>query len=283
MVRFYKSVGLHAPQRGQILLIMVLALVVVLTVGLSVASRSVTNVKISKQNEESARAFQAAEAGVQQALQAYTNGNVSVGTAENPQNLQNNAFFNSQLTVIDGRRFLVRGGSSVEQSVGADVQLSSSSTFNGNVTIFFSQTDQNICSGTDKSKIRAAIEVLVVQNNATPIQKYIFDPCSSVSRTPGASPVSSGTFTVTDNDLQMTTNFNSSVSVGPITNGSVMKIIPIYNSTKVGIDTGTIDLPSQGKLVKSTGTSGETIRTVQYFESLPEIPTEILQYAILSQ
>lgn len=278
MEHFWKSRGFLGPQQGQILLIMVLTLVVVLTVGLSVASRSITNVKISKQNEESARAFQAAEAGVQQALQSYSGGDVNL-----PQSsLANESSFKTTLNVVDGTQFLVRGGSSVEQSVGADVQLSSGSTFNGNVVVYFSQNTQNICSGSDKTKIQPAIEVIVVQNASNPIQKFVFDPCTiSSNRTPGASPTSNGG-TITDTDLGTSTTFNYSATIGPITNGSVMKVIPIYNSTKVGI-TSSIALPTQGKLVKSTGTSGDTVRTVQYFESLPEIPTEILQYAILSQ
>lgn len=55
-------------QRGQTLLIVVLVLAVALTIGLAVVSRSVTDIRISRQEEESARVFSAAEAGIEEAL-----------------------------------------------------------------------------------------------------------------------------------------------------------------------------------------------------------------------
>jgi len=51
---------------GQAVLIIVLVMAVALTVGLAVVSRSVTDIRISRQDEESARAFSAAEAGIEE-------------------------------------------------------------------------------------------------------------------------------------------------------------------------------------------------------------------------
>lgn len=53
---------------GQITLVALLVMVVLLTVGLAVVSRSVTDIRISKEAEESARAFSAAEAGIEDLL-----------------------------------------------------------------------------------------------------------------------------------------------------------------------------------------------------------------------
>jgi len=53
---------------GQALLIIVLILAVGLTIGLSMVSRSITDVRISQEQEESARAFSAAEAGIEAIL-----------------------------------------------------------------------------------------------------------------------------------------------------------------------------------------------------------------------
>ena len=55
-------------QRGQTLLIVLLLLAVVLTIALSIASRSITDINVSIKEEEAARAFSAAEAGIEQAL-----------------------------------------------------------------------------------------------------------------------------------------------------------------------------------------------------------------------
>lgn len=54
--------------KGEMILIILLVMAVGLTIGLSVASRSVTDVKLSSQIEESSRAFSAAETGIEQAL-----------------------------------------------------------------------------------------------------------------------------------------------------------------------------------------------------------------------
>lgn len=54
--------------KGQALLVIVLVMAVVLTVGLAVVSRSITNIRISTEQEESARVFSVAEAGIEEAL-----------------------------------------------------------------------------------------------------------------------------------------------------------------------------------------------------------------------
>jgi len=53
---------------GQALLIILLIMAVGLTMGLAVISRSVTDIGISRQEEESARVFSVAEAGIEEAL-----------------------------------------------------------------------------------------------------------------------------------------------------------------------------------------------------------------------
>ena len=55
-------------QSGQVLLFTLLALAVVTTIGLAIIGRTSTDVSISNRIEESARAFSAAEAGIERAL-----------------------------------------------------------------------------------------------------------------------------------------------------------------------------------------------------------------------
>jgi hypothetical protein len=57
---------------GQTVLIVILIMVIALTVGLSMISRTSTDVRMTGQFEDSARAFSAAEAGVEQALKNNT-------------------------------------------------------------------------------------------------------------------------------------------------------------------------------------------------------------------
>src|SRR4030067_2407301 len=72
-------------QKGQALLIILLVLSVVLTLALSFVSRSVTDITITSQEEESVRALSAAEAGVEQALKTGVSTGSIVTLPDNSQ------------------------------------------------------------------------------------------------------------------------------------------------------------------------------------------------------
>jgi len=61
------NIDLHRNS-GQVVLILILITVVGLTIGLAMISRTITDIRITSQIEESSRAFSAAEAGVESAL-----------------------------------------------------------------------------------------------------------------------------------------------------------------------------------------------------------------------
>jgi Tfp pilus assembly protein PilX len=72
----------HWFKQGQVALIVLLLMVVILTIGLSLASRSITDIKISQDEKDALRAFSAAEAGIEQVLStdlALTSYSVPVG------------------------------------------------------------------------------------------------------------------------------------------------------------------------------------------------------------
>src|SRR3972149_4690052 len=104
-------------QKGQVLLIVVLVMIVALTVGLSLISRSVTNLRTSTEEAESQKALAAAEAGIEQALKS--------GTAPAGENLgSNKTTYSTNVTALSGTKFMVNGGNSVPRDDGADVWLS---------------------------------------------------------------------------------------------------------------------------------------------------------------
>lgn len=65
IIKYFNSATDETGQAGIIILLMTVVLV---TIGLSIASRSVTDIRFSKQEEETTRAFDAAEAGIEEAL-----------------------------------------------------------------------------------------------------------------------------------------------------------------------------------------------------------------------
>ncbi|OIP57348.1 MAG: hypothetical protein COX79_01235 [Candidatus Levybacteria bacterium CG_4_10_14_0_2_um_filter_36_16] len=270
--------------RGQVLLIVVLTTIVSLTVGLTIVSRTITNLKISKQNEESQRAFQAAEGGIEQALSSAQTGNPSLLT----QNFSNSSSSDTKTTVISaegGNNILLNNGESVDQDSGMDVWLSTypdySSPTTGDVTIFWSNQDIQLsgspekCGKTDGSSVHSALEVVLLSGSVTSptFTKKVFDPCARI-------PSSDIYDNVTKQTVGgITFNYQATISV---TNGLIMKVIPIYNSTKIAVGSS-VALPSQGSLIESTGTSGDTVRKVVYYSSYPQIPLEIFPYSVISQ
>ena len=98
----------RSSEKGQILLIVVITMIVALTIGLSVASRTVTELKLSKQNEESQRAFSAAEAGIDRVLQQ--GGEITLSEA-----LGNNANFSVTAQAFDGSQIFLNNGEEVDQ------------------------------------------------------------------------------------------------------------------------------------------------------------------------
>lgn len=69
-------------QQGQVILLLLLVMVVALAIGLSLVQRSLTDVSTASKNEQSTRAFSAAEAGIEKALNAGSSiGSVDLGNS----------------------------------------------------------------------------------------------------------------------------------------------------------------------------------------------------------
>jgi len=78
-LKFLPFLNWWQKSSGVILLIITAIMAVALTIGILTISRSVTDIRISQKEEESARAFSVAEAGIEQALQTGLEGPVEVG------------------------------------------------------------------------------------------------------------------------------------------------------------------------------------------------------------
>ncbi len=267
------------------LILVVLTMIVALTVGLSLAARTLVNLRLSKQNEESQRAFQAAEAGVEQIIQS--------GSESSADNLANNSSYSTSVSYPLGTDFMLNGGELVDQDVGIDIWLSSypdfSNATSGTLTIYWGTSPNQVdCTkpvGGTGSTVKSAIEVVVLSGNLKlpKMDKYFFEAngCSNrIQSTPSRLGVTSAvgaqpSFT----NITFINKANVDYST---TSGIIARVIPIFNASKIGIHS-TASLPKQGTIVTSTGTSGQTARKVSYFASYPQIPLEIFPYTLISQ
>lgn len=259
-------------QEGQTLLIVVLIMVISLTVGLSIASKTITNLRTSTEEVSSAQALSAAETGVQQSIKlgAGTTGNFA----------SNNTAFNTSLTSVSGTSFLVNGGNVIPQDEGVDVWLIDHNSA-GNLVVPFSPwapaggTLTIYWGDSSTGCNNAALEIVKVTgtlaSNAIST-RYGYDPCAArgisnklSSPLQSASTVSGKTF-----------YYSASISV---TSGLVVRIIPLYTNTVLAV-TGSLALPSQGSIITSTGTSSNVVRKISVVANYYSLPSQFFTYGL---
>lgn len=167
---------------GQVLLLVVVTMIVALTVGLSIASRTVTNLKLSKQNQDSQRAFQAATAGIEK----YINQANRTGPTDT---LLNASAFTTDVGQLSGSQILLNNGDVVDQDRGIDSWLSTYPTYadkySGTITLYWGVDGVPLdCSSASPNKKKApALEVVILTGSITnpTFTKRVFDPCNNTS------------------------------------------------------------------------------------------------------
>lgn len=262
-------------EKGQILLIVILAAVVSLTVGLSAVSRTITNTRVTTEEANSQKALSAAEAGIEELVSSRS----TTGRSIPKTNLSNNSSFEAGLTPIRSNEVLLNGGSQVLKDDGADVWMSTYPDFtgpwSGNLTIYYSDNDG--CSVSGGQTVNPAIEVVVINGNrATPtMTRLAYDAC------PGAGRRASNNFSAPSNGSYsvLGQSFNHSFAVNGIANGYIARVIPLYANTRLAVSANS-QLPSQGNNIDSVGTSGNTTRKIKVFQGWPRIPIEFFPYSI---
>ncbi len=259
-------------QKGQVLLISLLVLVVAVTVGLSVATRSISTLRMTSAEDSSQRAFSAAEAGIEQALTATVNTTLT-------GNLTNNSAFTTSTSVLSGDNFLVNNGSFILKDDPVDVWLSSYpdyiSPWTGTLSIYWGSSGDACVDKPETSNSMTALEVVLISGTkvAPVINHFAFDPCATRRNSyNNFSPVLAG-------GVIGGKSFAHSVNI-PVSSGLLARVIPLYAGTRIGI-AGT-DLPPQGTIISSVGNSGGTQRKIVSFRGYPTAPIELYPFLIFA-
>jgi hypothetical protein len=271
MRKTIRSLGIN--QAGQTMLIVVLAIVIALTVGLSVASRSITNLKTTTEEVNSQKALSAAEAGIEKALQKLTTTSSPItGTFD-----VGKSTFSTTVNSLSGVSMILSGGNLIEKDQGIDLWLvdhnqdgtpNYASPWSGTIAVYWGQSEDE-CVGND-SNTMAALEIVVISGNqASPsIKRYAVDPCQNrtdvnkFDLAEAGTAVSGKTFPYGRTNIQ-------------IVNGLVARVVPLYARTPVAVVvTAGQGLPSQGSVINSIGKSGSTERKVTVFQGYPSLPAE---------
>lgn len=287
-------------EQGQTILILLLVMAVALAIGLSVVQRSLTDISTASQVEESARAFTAAEAGIEKALQLESSTTVDF-TREN----QSKAEVEVSPPLPEPRQALEYPPLAREEI--AHVWLANPNT--ASVSQGYTQKKLEIFWGRSEITNTAeapAIELTIVfKPAAAPFQskKYFFDPDGSRSASNGFESVSGrcGGGKTASTSLGGNRTFYCQKELDFSDLGNSMLVLlraRMFYSTNlepfavkpsvVGCgnedddeDNDSCSLPRQGKLYTSIGTAGGTQRKIQVLKE-EKVVLPLFDYAIFS-
>lgn len=267
-------VCLMKNQKGQALLVIVLVMVVALTVGLSLASRTITNLRNTREQASSQKALSAAEAGIEQAIKS----GASIGGSFSG----NTTYTTTVGQVLGTAPFLLNGGGIVNKNDATYIWTTPYSTnpanlwqnpWNGDLRIYWGTVGQS-CS--NANNMPAAMEVSIISGSvAAPVMsRYVYDPCIVRRSTNNFSPPSSST------PVTISSTVFSYTATRALTNALLVRVNPIYASSVIGAS-GSTALPQQGVTITSIGTSDNNIqRKVSVFQGYPEVPAEFFPYIL---
>lgn len=260
---------------GQVFLIVLMVTVIALTIGLSVASRSIVSLRTSREERDSQRALAAAEAGIEQVLKT---GNTRTG-------LLTGASYTATPTNVSGTEVLVHGGNVIPKDEGGDIWLvphhsnndpDFSTPWSGNLTIYWGLAS-DVCHADRAINTMAAIEIAVVSGTVSlPIVKRsTYDPCAARRNSNNFSGGLGGPLTFSGKEFLFSTP-----SI-PVVSGFFVRAIPLYAGSTIGVTANTA-LPSQGTIIDATGESFGTSRKIKVFKGYPSLPSQFFVYGLFS-
>jgi len=280
-------------QKGQALLIVLLTMAVILTVVLSVISRSVTDISVTTLDEEALRAFSAAEAGVERALIVGSDVSETVGaegssfTATISGIAQGSTSFAYPTEIFSGESVYIWF---VSHSATGSLTCGGQPCFTGSTG--------KICWGTvgtdPNSSGAPAVEISAFYDPALTgvsagnyssvrVGRATFDP-NAGRRASNNFSAASGACSAGGEDFA----FSGGIAFGTDANPSTvdlsipcvgsagclltLRIRTLYNDSlthPIGIDVNPATLPAQGRRIDSTGTSasGASIRKIEAYRT----------------
>ena len=251
-MQFLKQISNSQKESGQVAIIILLIMVVLLTVGLSLASRTTQDVFLSQQEAGSARVFNAAEVGLEDAL-SYDFDSVSGEVELSPTNV-------SDVTTAT----TITPTTTLETQVveGAAVHLDLTG-FSGSVSLSWAK--ETNCN--DAASILMSI--------------YYDDAGTTKVVHEALSPGNCRTDDFTEISTPGSDGYYRNTTIAMPANSLFARIRPVYNDTSLKV-TGT-GLPNQYFVIRSEAdnTEGEENRTVEVGRTISTAPL-FMDYALYS-
>lgn len=274
-------------EHGQVILVLILVMTVALAIGISVVQRSLSDISTSTKVEESSRAFSAAEAGIERGLKE---GSVPKFNLEN----------NSSAEVTDQGLLPCVPGSSPSCPPGqqdalefpalaredvAQVWLADRNSSSNPPAEFYKPPTGTLDvywgnSTTDRAAL--GLTLIYYEGGLYKTKKWYLDQQDAV-RNNNFEKVACSSYAIGSNNYQC----QKTITVLP-SGLMLLRVRLLYNANSqpfavqaVGNCGPDCSIPSQSKILVSTGTSGVTQRKVKLFQTYKVVPL-YFDYALFS-
>jgi len=261
-------------ESGQALVLVLLSLSVVLTLILYVLSRSVTDVAVSSQQEESVRAFSAAEAGVERALVIGTSNGNTIGDASYTASVTSFAQGDTSFSFPNS---LSEGDTATVWFMGHDASgnLTSSGAFTGSHIEICWGNSGTISDSTPAIEVSILYEQTLGNLATVRIARKADDPNTARATSNSFAQPHTNTCSIGGVSYPFWDNINFTSDLSGVNrNGLVLARIRMFYGTSqpVGVSVTGGVLPSQGASIISTGVAGGSNRRINVFQGWNEFP-----------
>lgn len=286
-------------EKGQVILILILVMTVALAIGLSIVQKTLIDVSNASKVEQSARAFTAAEAGVEKALQASSvcGDNCISFTENNSRANVVDAGLTPVIATLNNRQAALEYPPIAKEDV-AQVWLADFTSVGNAPAEFYNPSpdrELDVYWGNSSDSDKAAIELTLVYfgtDSKYNSRNWYLD---SIPRNNGFNLMNCSGYTIGANYYKCKVTLGSSSSdptfstKGALPAGLMLiRARLLYNASSqpiafqaVGICGTSCSLPPQARSIQSTGLSGETQRKVKVFQQNKVVPL-LFNYALFS-
>lgn len=247
---------------GQVGLLLLVIMGLVVGIALSLASRSLGDTVLSRQESESAKAFRLAESGVEQALNALRQDSSTTNTL----NLTGDGDFSGTTSIGGSTSF----GLYVKE--GEQAHLDVTTFAPGNLTIQWTKTSDNrenpsICSA-GSGNAPAAIEIIAHKTDGTASFAYL-NPYNCTPETNGF-----GNSAISGVD-----GYRSQASYAVAAGSTAVRIRPLYSDATITVSGP--GLSTQLYLIQSKAAGGDAQKEIEVKRGL-DAPASVFDYALFS-
>lgn len=269
----------HLNQRGQILLTTLLVLSLATTVVLALIGRSVTDVSLSSQVEESAKALNAAEAGIEESLLSGGNALGSAGGAA----------YSSTVTTIGGASSVYQFSKKTSVDATETLWLVPHASGVMDESNPYRGLSLDICWSDAAVKPALLVSIWYKRDSEYRVARGAYDPDTtrrvSSNNFAGVDATSGGCGGGSATIYKKTITFSNFDNINTSSDTLLfLRLQPIYNGATIAVSpVSSSSLPSQGNKIDSIGSvgSGVTRKVVVYqqFKS----PAPIFDHVLYSQ